>query len=93
MCCSGEMVHYLDGELLLLAPKPSPDIGLHLAWGCLLQQPHQQGIAGRPSQILAELCKDLCQVIVDAHYMLLTCCCFYETRNQDAFEIPAVTAQ
>lgn len=79
MCSSGKVVHHLDGELLLLAPQPSPYVGLHLAGGRPPQQPHQQGIAGRPSQVLAELCKDLCQVIVDAHDMLLTCCCLYET--------------
>ena len=77
-CGSAEVLQYLDGELLLLAPETSPYIGLHLAWGCLPQQPHQQGVAGCPSQVLAELCKYVCQVIVDAHHMLLTCCCLSE---------------
>ena len=88
---SAEVVSYLDGELLLLTPETSPYVGLHLAWGCLPQQPHQQDIAGRPSQVLAELTKDFCQVIMDAHHMLLTCCCLSEVRDQNAFQEPALT--
>ncbi len=65
---------YLDGELLLLASEPGPNVCLHLAWGSLLEQPYQQGIAGRPCQVLAQLRKQCRNVIVDAHHVLLALC-------------------
>ncbi len=61
------MLH-LNGELLLLTPESSPNIGLQSAWGSFLKQPHQQGIAGRPCQVLGELLEQDCQVIMHAHH-------------------------
>ena len=62
----------LDSECLLLASQSCPHIGLHLTRGGFLEQPCQQGIAGRPCQPLALLLEQHCQIIVDAHHMLLT---------------------
>ncbi len=47
---------YLYSELLLLASEPGPHICLLLAWGSLEEQVDQQGIAGRPRQVLTQLC-------------------------------------
>jgi len=40
------MLH-LNGELLLLTPESSPNIGLQSAWGSFLKQPHQLGAPAR----------------------------------------------
>ncbi len=50
------MENYLYSELLLLASEPGPHICLLLAWGSPEEQIDQQGIAGRPCQILTQLC-------------------------------------
>ena len=47
---------YLYSELLLLASEPGPHICLLLAWGSPEEQVNQQGIAGRPCQVLTQLC-------------------------------------
>ena len=64
------MLH-LNGELLLLAPESSPHIGLQSTRGSFLKQPHQQGIAGGPCQVLGELLEQDSQIIVHAHHTRL----------------------
>ena len=52
-----ETIQHLNGKLRLLPSESGPHIDLHLSGSCLPQQPCQEGIAGRPPQVLAQLTK------------------------------------
>jgi len=82
------MLH-LNGELLLLTPESSPHIGLHSARGSFPKQPHQQGIAGRPCQVLGELLEQDCQVIMHAHHTGLCLGLLSERGHYDTPQKPA----
>ncbi len=83
------MEKYLYSELLLLASEPGPHICLLLVWGSPEEQVHQQGIAGRPCQVLTQLCYEHSQVIVDANLLLLGVCLLSESGDYDYPQEPA----
>ena len=79
----------LDGKLLLLASQPGPHIGLHPAGGSPLKQGCEQGIAGCPSQVLAQLSEQDSQVVVNADDTFLGSRLLPEAGDYDDSQKPA----